>query len=256
MTDLQADLALALDLAGRADAITMARFGALDLHVEHKPDLTPVSDADLAVETALRDALAAERPGDAIFGEEHGGESLPHGRQWVIDPVDGTKNFVAGSPDHAVMVAELVSGEVVRSWIWQPQHERAYVAQRGAGAWCDGSRLSRGPAGPEPRGVTSRRSWIGRALGPYPALELTWVCCGVDYPQLVQGAADYALYWRPSPWDHAPGSLLLTEAGGWLGTVDGEPFSPAKDQPGLLISAADPDTYERVAHALRTLPRG
>lgn len=80
MSDLQADLDVALSLADCADTITVSRFGALDLHVEHKPDLTPVSDADLAVETALREILAEQRPTDAIFGEEHGGEPLRHRR--------------------------------------------------------------------------------------------------------------------------------------------------------------------------------
>ena len=125
------------------------------------------------------------------------------------------------------MVAEVRRGEVVRGWIWQPQHRVAYVAERGAGAWRDGERLTRPPLGDELRGVTSRRSWIGRALGTLRALDLTWVCCGVDYPKLVEGEADYALYRKAKAWDHAPGSLLLTEAGGFVGTFDGVPYHPA-----------------------------
>ena len=97
----------------------------------------------------------------------------------------------------------------------------AYVAERGAGAWCNGERLTRPPLGETLRGVTSRRTWTGRALGTLRALDITWVCCGVDYPQLVEGAADYALYRRAKPWDHAPGSLLLTEAGGYVGIFGG-----------------------------------
>ena len=112
------------------------------------------------------------------------------------------------------MVAEVRAGEVVRGWIWQPQHETAYVAERGAGAYRDGVRLHRPPVGEDLRGVTSRRRWIGRALGALQALELTWVCCGVDYPKLVEGEADYAIYGKGAPWDHAPGSLILAEAGG------------------------------------------
>jgi fructose-1,6-bisphosphatase/inositol monophosphatase family enzyme len=153
------------------------------------------------------------------------------------------------------MVAELRGGLVVRSWIWQPQHGRAYVAERGAGAWCNGVPITSAPAGPQPRGRASRRSWVGRALEGLPALELTWVCCGVDYPKVIEGAADYVLYWRPSPWDHAPGSLLLSEAGGFLGTVDGEPYRPTDDTPGLIIGAADPDTFARVRHVLRSATR-
>ena len=102
------------------------------------------------------------------------------------------------------MAAELRDGEVQRSWIWQPQHGTAYVAERGLGAWRNGERLTRPPVGDVLRGVTSRRRWIGRSLDGLPPLELTWVCCGVDYPKLVEGAADYLLYSGTRPWDHAP----------------------------------------------------
>ncbi|WP_290719394.1 inositol monophosphatase family protein, partial [Gordonia sp. UBA7599] len=86
------DLATALALADAADALTLPRFGALDLQVDTKPDLTPVSDADLACETLLRDRIGTALPNDRILGEEFGGEALAVGRQWVIDPIDGTKN--------------------------------------------------------------------------------------------------------------------------------------------------------------------
>ena len=98
MSNYADDLALALELAELADAITLDRFEATDLDVSSKPDMTPVSDADLAVETALREKLATARPSDAILGEEFGGETELTGRQWVIDPIDGTKNFVRGVP--------------------------------------------------------------------------------------------------------------------------------------------------------------
>src|SRR5438874_1067143 len=95
------DLALAHMLADTADAISLARFRALDLHVSAKPDLTPVSDADTAVEKALRATLARTRPRDAIIGEEFGASDAIAGRgtrRWVIDPIDGTKNFIRGVP--------------------------------------------------------------------------------------------------------------------------------------------------------------
>ena len=129
----------------------------------------------------------------------------------------------------------------MRSWIWQPQHEIAYVAERGAGAWENGRRLLRPPLGDDLRGVTSRRTWVGRAVGALRALDLTWVCCGVDYPKLVEGAADYALYRRAKPWDHAPGSLLLTEAGGFVGTFDGSPYRPRLDP----LSGSSPQPIAR-----------
>jgi fructose-1,6-bisphosphatase/inositol monophosphatase family enzyme len=153
-----------------------------------------------------------------------------------------------------MMIAELRGGDVVRSWIWQPQHEVGYVAERGAGAWRNGRRLHRPPLGDDLRGVTSRRSWIGRALGTLRAMELTWICCGVDYPKVVEGAADYALFRRAKPWDHAPGSLLLTEAGGYVGTFDGSPYRPQGEPPKGLISAADRPTYEVVQGLVHALP--
>jgi hypothetical protein len=104
------------------------------------------------------------------------------------------------------------------------------------------------------RGVTSRPTWIGRALGALRALELTWVCCGVDYPKLVEGGADYALYGRPKPWDHAPGSLLLTEAGGFVGGFDGSAYRPQADPPWGLIAAADRETYDAVQQLVDALP--
>ena len=100
MSNYADDLALALKLADLADGITIERFEAADLNVESKPDMTPVSDADLAVEEALRAELATARPADAVLGEEFGGEAVIEGRQWVIDPIDGTKNFVRLSLIH------------------------------------------------------------------------------------------------------------------------------------------------------------
>ena len=99
------------------------------------------------------------------------------------------------------------------------------------------------------RGVTSRRRWIGRALDGLPPLELTWVCCGVDYPKLVEGAADYVVYAGTKPWDHAPGSLLLAESGAFLGTFDGRPYRPQDPPPPGLVGTADRATYDLVQAA-------
>jgi hypothetical protein len=124
------------------------------------------------------------------------------------------------------------------------------VAERGGGGWGGGRRLAR-PAPTDPLdGRTSRRSWIGRSLDGLPELALTWVSCGIDYPKLVEGEADYIVYRSSAPWDHVPGSLLLAEAGGWSGTSDGEPYDPRLVGRGGLVVAGDRRTYDRVRAAL------
>src|SRR5436190_24329721 len=110
------DLALAHVLADTADAISMARFRALDLHVTAKPDLPPVTDADTAVEKALRATLGRTRPRDGVLGEEYGATEAaagPGSRQWIIDPIDGTKNFVRGVPIWATLIALMEAAEPV-----------------------------------------------------------------------------------------------------------------------------------------------
>ncbi|MGA8337717.1 MAG: inositol monophosphatase family protein, partial [Solirubrobacteraceae bacterium] len=106
MAATSADLGLALELANLADSITLARFRAADLVVETKPDLTPVTEADTAVERAVRAQLAELRPGDAVVGEEYGDSGGSDGRRrWIIDPIDGTKNYVRGIPVWGTLLA-------------------------------------------------------------------------------------------------------------------------------------------------------
>src|SRR5450755_3145784 len=129
------DLALALRLADEADRISLARFGALDLLVQTKPDLTPVSDADRAVEQALRDLLAVERPGDAIVGEEFGSSTTETARRWVIDPIDATKNFVRGVPVWATLIALMDGDDVLVGLATAPALAHRWWAGRGTGSW-------------------------------------------------------------------------------------------------------------------------
>ena len=133
------DLALARRLADVADAVSLPRFGALDLRVETKPDLTPVSDADRAVETVLREALAGERPDDAILGEEFGesasSELRTGGRRWVIDPIDATKNFIRGVPVWATLIALLDGDDAVVGVVSAPALGHRWWAAKGGGSW-------------------------------------------------------------------------------------------------------------------------
>ncbi|MDQ2795581.1 MAG: histidinol phosphatase, partial [Actinomycetota bacterium] len=133
-TDYADDLAVALALADASDEITLARFGAADLVVESKPDLTPVSDADRAVEQAIRTRLAQIRPDDAISGEEFGASGTA-ARRWVIDPIDGTKNFVRNVPVWATLIALLDGAEPVVGVASAPSLGRRWWAHRSGGAW-------------------------------------------------------------------------------------------------------------------------
>lgn len=128
------DLRLALALADRADQMTMGRYRAEDLVISAKPDLTPVTDADRAVELTLRQILTGERPDDAVYGEETGG-SLDGSRSWVIDPIDGTKNFVRGVPVWATLIGLLDEGIPVVGVVSAPALARRWWAARGQGAW-------------------------------------------------------------------------------------------------------------------------
>ena len=135
MSTVADDMTLALELADQADALTMDRFGALDLRVETKPDLTPVTDADRGAEEALRATLADARPDDTVFGEEFGGTTTLSGRQWVIDPIDGTKNFVRGVPVWCTLIALLSDGVPVVGVVSAPALARRWWAAQGQGAY-------------------------------------------------------------------------------------------------------------------------
>ncbi|MCU1412741.1 MAG: hisN [Microbacteriaceae bacterium] len=133
---LASDLALARSLADMADEISMDRFRATDLVVTTKPDMSPVSDADKAVETALRAAIQDSRAGDGILGEEFGTEGDAH-RQWILDPIDGTKNYVRGVPVWATLIALAIDGVPVLGVVSAPALGKRWWAAAGGGAFIE-----------------------------------------------------------------------------------------------------------------------
>jgi histidinol-phosphatase len=234
--EFAADLALALELADAADAITTARFGAADLVVEAKPDLTPVSDADRAVEEAIRRRLATDRPDDAISGEEFGsGGRGP--RRWVIDPIDGTKNFVRNVPVWATLIALLDGDDPVVGVVSAPALSRRWWAARGAGAW------SRFGGGEARRLAVSRVASLADASLSYASLggwaeigrrdaflaltDRVWRTRAYgdfwSYMLLAEGAVDLAAEPELSLWDMAALAPIVTEAGGRFTGLDGVP---------------------------------
>ncbi|NLA65429.1 MAG: histidinol phosphatase [Leucobacter sp.] len=128
------DLQFALDLAALADSISLPRFRSADLHIESKPDRTFVTDADIAVERALRDRIEAERPDDGFFGEESG-RSDSGERRWILDPIDGTSNFLRGVPNWATLIALEIGGTPTVGVVSAPAFGVRWFAELGGDAW-------------------------------------------------------------------------------------------------------------------------
>jgi len=229
------DLSLALMLADRADALTRARFGALDLRVDTKPDLTPVTDADRAVESDLREVLGRDRPGDSIVGEEFGGTTTFSGRQWIVDPIDGTKNFVRGVPVWASLIALLDDGVPTVGVVSAPALHRRWWAARGQGAFVsvDGAMARRlsvssvAELGAASLSFSSLSGWVHLGLRQ-KFIELTDAVWRVraygdflSYCLLAEGAVDIAAEPEVSVWDLAALDILVREAGGQLTSLNG-----------------------------------
>lgn len=243
---LDEDLQLALRLADAADAISRARYLSLDLEVTTKPDKTPVTDADRAIEQAIIGMLAEERADDAILGEEFGeqpgrtvgsevgGAEHPH-RQWIIDPIDGTSNFLRGVPVWATLIALAIDGDPVVGVVSAPALGKRWWAALGSGAW-----LTEGDQQPRRLHVSavseltdasisynslqqwdqagyldklvglSRKVWRTRAYGDM------W-----SYMMVAEGVLDVAGEFDLKPYDMAALMPIVREAGGTFTSVDG-----------------------------------
>jgi histidinol-phosphatase len=230
--DNSRDLALALALADLADGVTMERFRADDLVVETKPDLTPVTEADRAVEELLRKHIAAERPRHQVVGEEFGGDGVggPGAARWIIDPIDATKNFVRGIPVFASLIALERDGVVVLGVASAPALGWRWWAARGEGAFANGepirvSRVARladaqlghasistwEAAGLRDRFLElERRCWRGRGFGDF------WI-----HMLVAEGAVDVATEPEVSLWDVAAVQVIVEEAGGRFTSLEG-----------------------------------
>jgi histidinol-phosphatase len=222
------DLEFAHALADAADAITLARFRAADLVVETKPDLTPVSEADRAAEEALRSLVASSGRGEGVLGEEFGDDGADV--KWIVDPIDGTTNYVRGVPVWATLLALSREAEIVCSLVSAPALGRRWWAVQGEGAFAAGERcaVSR-VARLEDASVTvtsSRRmpdgwrriverAWSNRGFGDF------WQYC-----LLAEGVLDVAADNVMNLWDYAPVQLLVEEAGGRCSAFDGAPPEP------------------------------
>jgi histidinol-phosphatase len=225
---VNADLALALELADTADAITRAAFGSQDLQVSTKPDLTPVTDADRKVEKVLRARLAELRPADAVLGEEFGASGPSGARRWIIDPIDGTKNFVRGIPVWATLIAlHDEGGKGLVGVASAPVLGRRWWAARGQGAYADGQAIHVSAVGrledaqvsyssitgwptPAPLLALAARVWRTRAFGDF------W-----SHLLVAEGAADVGLDPLVTLWDLAALQVIVEEAGGRFTDLSG-----------------------------------
>ena len=214
------DLELALRLADAADAISSPGFRS-GLAIETKADLTPVTEADRAVEAELRRILADERPGDAVLGEEGGAEGAA-ARRWIVDPIDGTRNYARGIPVWATLIALESDGVVTLGVVSAPALLSRWWAERGGGAWAHGEPVHVSAIGRVEEAVLSfsienevpalaRRAWHARGLGDFWAHML--VAEGA-----VDGAVDAV---GISEWDLAAVQVIVEEAGGRFSDFDG-----------------------------------
>ena len=229
------DLSLALKLAAEADLISLERFTALDLVVETKPDRTPVTDADQAVERSIRAGIAAARPNDAILGEEYGTEGTGN-RQWIIDPIDGTANFLRGVPIWGTLIALAVDGVPIVGVVSSPALGKRWWAARGHGAF--GMEHGREPQRLQVSKVAElddaafsynnikgwdaagyldqlvdlqKRVWRAQAIGD------AWA-----YMLVAEGHLDAAGEWDMKPYDIAALIPIVEEAGGRFSSLAGD----------------------------------
>ncbi len=228
------DLRLALLIADDADALATDRFRAADLRVDTKPDLTPVTDADRAVEESVRRTLSRARPRDAVLGEE-GGSTGWGPRRWVVDPIDGTKNFVRGVPVWATLLALVEGDEVVVAVVSAPAMNRRWWATRGGGAFAGRTLNTARPIGVSAVGALGDASLSYSSLSGWEELGLlerfvdltrsVWRTRAYgdfwSYMLLAEGAVDIAAEPELALHDMAAPSLVVTEAGGQFTDLSG-----------------------------------
>jgi histidinol-phosphatase len=225
------DLAFALELADLADAITLGRFLADDLVVETKPDLTPVTEADRAVELVLRKRVGEERPGHGVIGEEFGADQ-PGGARWILDPIDGTKNYLRGVPVWATLIALERDRRVEVGVASAPALQRRWWAARGEGAFVNGRRIHVSRVAELSDASLSHASigsWEEHGLGEqFLALARgCWRTRGFgdfwSHMLVAEGAVDLAVEPEVELWDLAAPQVIVEEAGGRFTDLGGVP---------------------------------
>jgi histidinol-phosphatase len=258
--DLEADLALALRLADAADAASMARFDAADLDVQTKADDTFVTEADLATERAIRSLIADERPDDGVFGEEFGA-SGDTARQWIIDPIDGTSNYLKGIPMWATLIALSIDGIPRVGVVSQPAIGRRWWAATGLGAWTNTSdaaarRLAVSAVDDVARASVSFQSiaqWdeAGRTDALLRLSRAVWRDRGYGdawpYMLLAEGRLELVAEFDVKEYDIAAHVPIVREAGGRFTSFDGDDSLSARSS--LATNGLLHDRFHDLLHA-------
>lgn len=248
-------------LADVAREAILPRFGRMaDGDREEKSPGDWVTIADRESELLLAAGLRAIDPDARVIGEEACAldptllEDIGRGRLWLVDPLDGTNNFAAGRTPFGMLIALAEDGIVNHGWLYDPVADRLCHAGRGLGAFVDGVRIGAAGSGHSPPVATFSRYWMSvekaerleqRAQGTL-ALQEGLRCAAAQYPALVDGRFDVALFERTFPWDHAAGALFVEEAGGKVARLDGSAYRIDDAATGLL-AAATPQLWDRAA---------
>ncbi|HYM32035.1 MAG TPA: inositol monophosphatase [Candidatus Cybelea sp.] len=259
--DIARVAAIIADVAAEAIMPRFRKLAAADVSEKTGPhDLATVADTEAERLLAMR--LQALAPGSTVVGEEAvsadetvmdrlGGPDPV----WIVDPIDGTTNFATGLPMFGCMVAYAIAGETRAAWIHDPVHGRTAMAERGGGAWLDGRRAST----VKPRnlaamhgtlsirsGTRERAAQLG-ARANRVASVLILRCAAHEYMAMLEGSSHFAIYNRIMPWDHAPGAMMVEEAGGFAARIDGRRYRPGDPVAGEpLLVAPDREHWEMV----------
>lgn len=239
-----------------ADRYILPRYKMLAAHeiAEKTSPRDLVTHADIDVEEHLKRVLPGLLPGSVVVGEEgvsSGQISLDLLNDdtrpvWIVDPVDGTHNFVHQKREFGIMLACVIGGVVQHAWIYDVLGPDMLIAERGSGAFINDQRLRVLP-GSEISEMTGHinpgyfpkefKAHIRDARAKFKSCE-SLNCAAHEYLRVASGRAQFSLYSRLKPWDHLPGSLIVTEAGGYVAQWDGSPYTPRDKHVGLIVAAS------------------
>lgn len=265
MTSAALDEAIHALLREVTAKVILPRYQTLAAHeITNKIADDVVTVADHESEAMLAEGLAriADIPvvgEEAAFDDESVFERLS-GDCWIVDPLDGTRNFAKGQPPFGILVAEASGGEAHSGWIYDCLSGRFCSAHRGQGASIDGERIAARPTSEDPPVAAislfftegSRREAVKAAIADYRQVDVPW-CAAEQYPRLALGVNDLSFFERTLPWDHAAGALWLNEAGGNCARLDGTPYRVDGWRRKGLLGAASPRLWDEMAGKLAGL---